>query len=1221
MKKSLLTLFLMVGIIISGFHNVHAQAVTGVQLDQHTLSLAQWDFAQLNAVVFPENALNQNVIWRSSLPNAIEVDQQGGIFAMTDGIAVITVRTEDGNFTDSCVVTCQVNDAAYIRAFSFANDAHTANISDNQQLVTAFVSHGSDASNLTVQSYQLSPGAVITPLPESIHDYSDTVSFVVKAIDGTEKTWKVTAQVMPDLSSYEKFELTFNSAPQGWIGAPVSWSENGINFRIDYPTEESTWGPSADIGDYTGNGITIALHPAKFFINSQAREKYIMAISFDVFENCGDDCTTIGFRGEDTSVISIPASGRYYQFFDQKDKKIQEIELLSFESEFRNIVLYLADTGNVVNQIPIANAGSNQAVNEGDTVTLDATASSDPDGDSLTYLWYNDNGIHFSDSAFSTPKFIAPDVDENTTFAIMLRVNDGRVYSDPDTVFITVQKVNRPPVAWIDPSDFYCYEGDTSLIFGHYSYDPDGDPLSYHWWAQAGSQIRFIDSTEMDPDIILPMVKKDTVFEVYLYVKDGLLNSQVDTLFVHVLNQNHAPVAVLQKHTVSVNDGDTVYLDGSASYDPDGDSLTYFWNSNSSVYIHREGDSAWFLAPTVTQPTPYVFLLSVSDGNLTSEVVKDTVWVQHQNRRPVADAGYPMSVFEGDSTYLFGSYSSDPDQDRLSFSWTAPEGFWISDSTQSEPKIAAPNVLHDTTFNFVLRVFDGQLWSEPDTCFVTVRNNNQPPVAEIVSTEMIFYGVSVNEGDTLWIDGTPSYDPDGDPLRYIWHIPKDFVVDHADSSYVMIVAPQVRQTTSFDASLTVMDQLTSSAPNEFIIRVQNVNQSPVADAGKGFSILEGQEARLDGLGSYDPDGDSLRFSWVAPDGIVLDDAHSATPAFTTPDISEPTVLTFNLMVSDGTLVSAEAPVEVTVLPVQAVLRVAPLLSGGALSMKDYRVTLYHKEDSKWERKNLYSFIEDNINCYAVSPGEWMVSIEPANESSGFVTTFSGDVVSWSEGNGTVVNSNDDIRLEINCVPVTYYPAGTGYITGYIYRDSTDVPSARNAVYQTNVEQDLPPAENVSIFLYRSSDDALLGSRSTGTDGSFMFDQLANGTYYLLVQLPGYDANTPWDVEVSDGNQNVDNVNFVVDENKGTVTDIKTNQEVKFIIYPNPVQNRLTIQLDENPDASGVDVELYDLTGKLLMTKTVFEKTVRFEMQFLNKGVYLLRITQKGKLSIKKVMKQ
>jgi len=170
--------------------------------------------------------------------------------------------------------------------------------------------------------------------------------------------------------------------------------------------------------------------------------------------------------------------------------------------------------------------------------------------------------------------------------------------------------------------------------------------------------------------------------------------------------------------------------------------------------------------------------------------------------------------------------SYDIDGDSLSYSWDMPAGFWIADSTQADSPFEAPMVQYDTTFNCVLKVFDGQLWSAPDTCRVTVKNQNHAPIAEIVSTEPTFYGVSMNEGDSLWIDGSPSYDPDGDSINFIWMIPEDFDPYYTDSVKTLVVAPEVSLTTSFNASLFVSDGFLQGETH-FIIQVLDVNSTDV----------------------------------------------------------------------------------------------------------------------------------------------------------------------------------------------------------------------------------------------------------------------------------------------------------------------------------------------------------------------------------------------------------
>ena len=90
---------------------------------------------------------------------------------------------------------------------------------------------------------------------------------------------------------------------------------------------------------------------------------------------------------------------------------------------------------------PTANAGSDQVVNEGVTVQLDGSASSDFDGDPLTFQWTQTQGptVELSSLSNSEPTFNAPDVDENTLFEFQLTVNDGTFDSVPDFVSVIVK--------------------------------------------------------------------------------------------------------------------------------------------------------------------------------------------------------------------------------------------------------------------------------------------------------------------------------------------------------------------------------------------------------------------------------------------------------------------------------------------------------------------------------------------------------------------------------------------------------------------------------------------------------------------------------------------------------------------------------------------------------------------------------------------------------------
>jgi len=85
-----------IGIVDGG-----STGATGVQIQGGDRTMTEGQTDQLKARVFPPNASNKGVKWRSSNPNVVTVDDDGNIVAVGPGDAVITVTTDDGDFEDS----------------------------------------------------------------------------------------------------------------------------------------------------------------------------------------------------------------------------------------------------------------------------------------------------------------------------------------------------------------------------------------------------------------------------------------------------------------------------------------------------------------------------------------------------------------------------------------------------------------------------------------------------------------------------------------------------------------------------------------------------------------------------------------------------------------------------------------------------------------------------------------------------------------------------------------------------------------------------------------------------------------------------------------------------------------------------------------------------------------------------------------------------------------
>ncbi|MCG7871596.1 MAG: CAP domain-containing protein [Candidatus Thiodiazotropha lotti] len=91
-----------------------------------------------------------------------------------------------------------------------------------------------------------------------------------------------------------------------------------------------------------------------------------------------------------------------------------------------------------VNQPPEASISGSQSSTSGETVTLDGSASSDPDDDSLSYLWTQTGGeaINLTNNSNPTLTFIAPEVTQSSSLSLRLTVNDGEYSATAD---ITIQ--------------------------------------------------------------------------------------------------------------------------------------------------------------------------------------------------------------------------------------------------------------------------------------------------------------------------------------------------------------------------------------------------------------------------------------------------------------------------------------------------------------------------------------------------------------------------------------------------------------------------------------------------------------------------------------------------------------------------------------------------------------------------------------------------------------
>ena len=196
-----------------------------------------------------------------------------------------------------------------------------------------------------------------------------------------------------------------------------------------------------------------------------------------------------------------------------------------------------------VNMPPVSRAGSDQSnITAGATVTLDGSASSDPDGTIASYAWSQTSGttVVLSSTSVASPTFTAPSESAAQTLTFQLTVTDDDGATNSDTVDIGVLAIvvgNQSPVASAGPDQSDIVAGSTVTLDSSGSNDPDGTIASRVWSQTLGDTVVLSDTTAVSPTFTAPSTDsaQTLLFEVRVTDNDGA--TDIDSVQIGVLAQ------------------------------------------------------------------------------------------------------------------------------------------------------------------------------------------------------------------------------------------------------------------------------------------------------------------------------------------------------------------------------------------------------------------------------------------------------------------------------------------------------------------------------------------------------------------------------------------------------------------------------------------------------------------------------------------------------------
>ncbi|MBU0481715.1 MAG: tandem-95 repeat protein [Proteobacteria bacterium] len=589
-----------------------------------------------------------------------------------------------------------------------------------------------------------------------------------------------------------------------------------------------------------------------------------------------------------------------------------------------------------VNEAPVADAGTDLSVAEGQKVVLNATGSTDNDDGIGSYSWAQVSGptAALSDSGAVQPTLITPDV--GTGGAVLtyeLTVTDQGGLQALDTVAVNVLWVNEAPVADAG-ADQSVPAGATVVLDGSGSSGTDDGIASVLWVQTAGPQITLSDPAAMQPSFIAPVdpaAALSLAFELMVQDFGGL--QQKDSCLVEVLPKRNnvtiswsAPASGEPVVSFRVTHNGVMLCE---TFDPAAREIT-------CPVTLADGPNEFDVTPvyaTATETAPAEALpaeetavssepvavlfasLSTAAGSVfdSPAVVSEPVAVASDivlsvvgevgvaNNSPVADAGPDQIVKEGETVMLDASNSYDLDDDSLIFAWTQLAGpsVNLSEPSALQPTFAAVDIgMHSATLVFQLKVTDARGLEATDLSTVNVVWVNEPPLAAAGADLNVF------EGEMVVLDASGSTDSDDGIAAYSWTQiggPETPLSDYTAMQPVFSAPAGGDDGVSMTYEVTVTDFDGLFTRDTVIVNSSWVNEAPVAHAGVDRKVSAGEIVTLDGSLTHDADDGISLVRWSQKTGVpvTLSDPTVLMPVFKAPaQITEPMTLAFELAVTD-----------------------------------------------------------------------------------------------------------------------------------------------------------------------------------------------------------------------------------------------------------------------------------------------------------------------------------
>lgn len=622
----------------------------------------------------------------------------------------------------------------------------------------------------------------------------------------------------------------------------------------------------------------------------------------------------------------------------------------------------------------------------------------------LSYTW------HFGDGQSTTNPVIAHRYDTPGHYTARLEVVEPGERPGRGSAIEVPVHVREAPIAVpgaaivVAPGDSVAFDGSAS--------SPSDSPITGYGWS-------FGDGARAQGVAAQHVYARPGQYRAVLRVRDDTPHPCNFGVATREVTVNAPPVAEAgTDQTAEV--GQVVTLNGSASYDVDGEITRYSWDMGDGTVL--TGDA---ISHSYAEPGQFSVVLTVTDNSGVSNASSADTMQIGVNAPPqpgFAVPDRPVSVSE--LAILDASESVDADGQILSYFWD------FGDGAIGEGPVVSYAWNQPGTFDVVLTVTDDSGTASAEQHLTRTIRVDAAPAADAGPDQYVTASV-------VDFDGSLSSDPDGQITEYIWDFGDGNTASGANVSHVYA------RPGAYEVSLTVRDD--SGAPLNVGRDTLNVviNRTPIADAGPPQIVAPGEEFTLSGGASLDPDGRIARHVWTLPDGSQAEGeriAHSQ---------SEPGRYRYALTVDDNfkggaASDSAEVLVTVNAQPVAeagADVLVAPgdmvAFDGGQSFDPDGGALTY-----RWDFDDLGEPLEAaQVERAYPSPGVWSAQLV-VRDDSGVLNATASDDVTIRVNHAPVAEAGADITSDL--LHVTFDASGSADADGDNLRHVWDFGDGNSA---------------------------------------------------------------------------------------------------------------------------------------------------------------------------------